>query len=457
MHCPRRIFAERLTNLSAPYSRLTNRLQEVLVDVALRVGGEAGKRLLAGLGISSSGDRLLSLLHDKEVPPTPKASVVGVDDFALKKGRTYGTIIVDQETRRPLEVLGDRTAETLAAWLEAHPEIGVVTRDRASEYERGVSLGAPQATQVLDRWHLLKNLREACERQLRCFQQAIDAVATEVGADYLRVPRSTREETAREEALRQRRDRIQEVRELHAQGVSISVISRQLKASRSFVRRSIKLDALPERRPRKQQASLLDPFKTHLEKRWREGCRNAKQLWREVRERGYPGGYKRVHQWRQRQRLLDARAAQGEPAVLAAYSVSSYRKGFSSRQLVWLLVHDTERLSAEEQEVLSRLCKQEPLIEQIRNLAQGFRALFKNKRPEALNAWFQGVAETALEDLKTFAVSLKREQDGLIAAIALPWSNGRLEGTVTKVKLIKRSMFGRGSFDLLRKRILLAG
>lgn len=116
LHCPRRIFAERLTNLSVPYSRLTNRLQEVFVDVALRVGGEAGRRLLAGLGISSSGDRLLSLLHDKEVPPPPKASVVGVDDFALKKGQTYGTIIVDQETRRPLEVLGDRTAETLAAW-----------------------------------------------------------------------------------------------------------------------------------------------------------------------------------------------------------------------------------------------------------------------------------------------------------------------------------------------------
>jgi transposase len=456
IHCPRRVFAERLPSLSVPYGRITNRLQEVLIDVALRVGGEAGKRLLAGLGISSSGDRLLSLLHDKEVPPTPKASVVGVDDFALKKGRSYGTIIVDQETGRPLEVLSDRTAETLAAWLEAHPELEVVTRDRATEYERGVSLGAPQATQVLDRWHLLKNLREACERQLGCFQKAIDTVASEVGADYLRVPRSTREEAAREEALEKRRGRIQEVRDLRAQGMSISAIAKQVKASRTFVRRSINLDALPQRRPRKQQVSLLDPFKTYLEKRWREGCHNAKQLWREVCERGYPGGYKPVHQWRQRQRLLDAQVAQGDIAAVEASSSSSYRKGFSSRQLVWLLVHEAKRLSTEEQEVFAKLCKQEPLIEQIRNLAQDFRDLFKNKCPEALNAWFQAVAETTLEDLKTFATSLRREQEGLMAAIVLPWSNGRLEGTVTKVKLIKRSMFGRGSFDLLRKRILLA-
>jgi transposase len=299
----------------------------------------------------------------------------------------------------------------------------------------------------------LKNLREACERQLRCFQSATNAVANEVGADYMRVPRSTGEEAAREEALERRRRRIQEVRDLHAQGMSISAIARHAKASRTFVRHSISLDALPERRPRKQQVSLLDPFKRYLEQRWQEGCRNAKQLWREVR---YPGGYKRVHQWRQRQRLQDARAAEGDTTPLKARSLSSYRKGFASRQLVWLLVHDAERLSTEEQEVLGRLSQQEPLIGQIRDLAQEFRNLFKNKCPEALDAWFHKVAETALEDLKTFATSLRREQDGLTAAIALPWSNGRIEGTVTKIKLIKRSMFGRGSFELLRKRILLA-
>ncbi|MDQ3397369.1 MAG: transposase, partial [Deinococcota bacterium] len=216
-----------------------------------------------------------------------------MDDFALRKGRTYGTIIVNQETRRPIEVLPDRSAETLMAWLETHSDIEVVTRDRATEYELGVSLGAPQATQVLDRWHLLKNLREACERQLRCFQGAMNAVANEVGVDHVRLPRSTAEEAAREEALERRHRRIQEVRELHAQGMSISAIARQVKASRSFVHRSISLDALPERRPRKQQLSLLDPFKTYLEQRWQGGCRNAKQLWREVRDRGYPGGYKR--------------------------------------------------------------------------------------------------------------------------------------------------------------------
>lgn len=143
------------------------RLQDVLRYVALNVGGEPGKRLLKVFGVSTSGDKLLSLAYDAKLPTAVSPRIIGVDDFALKRGRTYGTVIVNLETRKSVDLLPDRSAKTLATWLESRTGIEIISRDRSTEFERGISLGAPEATQVLDRWHVLKNLREACERQLK--------------------------------------------------------------------------------------------------------------------------------------------------------------------------------------------------------------------------------------------------------------------------------------------------
>lgn len=180
------------------------------------------------------------------------------------------------------------------------------------------------------------------------------------------------------------------------------------------------------------------------------------QLWREAQEHGYPGGYKRVHQWRQKQWLIEdalTDVTADEPATLPS---QRSRQSFAPRQLAWLLMHPTDHLSSEETTVLDKLIARNPAIGSARELAQGFQQLFKDKRPGQLDAWFKTVSESGLQDLQTFALSLEREKEALTAAIFLPWSNGPTEEVVTKLKLIKRSMFGRGSFDLLRKRVLLA-
>lgn len=261
----------------------------------------------------------------------------------LKRGQTYGTVIVNLETRKSVDLLPDRSAQTLATWLESRTDIKIVGRDRPTEFERGISLGAPDATQVLDCWHVLKNLREACERQPKWYQSTMDEVASEMKAEPYRLLRSPREEADGALAQAMRRKRIQQIRDLHEQGLSKSAIARQLRVSLTFVRRSISSDALPERSYRKRQASLLDPFEGHLLKRWQKGCRNAKQLWREVNALGYPGGYKRVHQWRQRQRLMD----QAQVASNSAGLPGRLKQGFGPQQLVWLLLLEVERLSKE--------------------------------------------------------------------------------------------------------------
>ena len=143
--CSRQIFAERFPSFVEPYARLSVRLQNVLKHVALTVGGEPGKRLLWVLGISASGDKLFGLAYDAEISASVSHRIIGVDDFAFKRGETYGTVIVDLETRKPVELLPDRSARALATWLESRTGIKVISRDRSTEFERGISLGAPDA------------------------------------------------------------------------------------------------------------------------------------------------------------------------------------------------------------------------------------------------------------------------------------------------------------------------
>ena len=158
--CPRKVFTERLPDLVEPYARKTERLHEVLELVGFALGGKAGARLIRRLGMNASPTTLLRYIRDAVTTPHPVPEVVGVDDFALLRGRRYGTIIVDLQCHRPIELLPDRSTKTLATWLKEYPSLRVISRDRSTEYERGIKEGAPEAVEVLDRWHLLNNLRE---------------------------------------------------------------------------------------------------------------------------------------------------------------------------------------------------------------------------------------------------------------------------------------------------------
>ena len=214
--CPRRIFAERLPGFAAPWARTTDRLRQTQTDIGSSLGGEAGSRLAARMAMTTSPDTLLRRVKRLKNEPAGPPRVVGIDDWAWRKGQRYGTIVVDLERSDVIDLLPDRDAETVAAWLKAHPGVEVVSRDRSATYAQAATEGASQAEQVADRWHLLKNLREAVERVLERHSAVIDAAlkATETptepardaaapepdaAADVARriVPPSTAERTAR--------------------------------------------------------------------------------------------------------------------------------------------------------------------------------------------------------------------------------------------------------------------
>ncbi len=291
--CSQKVFCERLPNVVATYARKTVRLTAALQLLAFALGGEAGARTAQGLNLKISGDTLLRYIRRYSLPSAPIPVVLGVDDWAKRKGKTYGTILVDLERHKPVELLADREAKTLAAWLTAHPGIEVISRDRAEAYADGGKQGAPQAVQVADRWHLLKNLSEAVERSLqsRCrrLSDAAEAIRqTQMTASSavieagLTTMLSSREDHQIAQNRKRRLARYHEVKRLDEQGMSILGIVQTFKMSRMTVYRYLRSEGFPERARRTQCGGCLEEYLPLIHQRFAAGCDNAMQLWREV-------------------------------------------------------------------------------------------------------------------------------------------------------------------------------
>jgi len=472
LRCPRRVFAERLPKVVEPYARKTIRLQEILLLVGFALGGEAGARLAERLGMKASPSTLLRRLHGAETRSFPLPEVVGVDDFALLKGRKYGTIVVDLERHRPIELLEERSAETLAAWLKRYPELRIVSRDRSTEYERAIEHGAPQVVEVLDRWHLLKNLRQSTERILEGNHAALSGITLpaksggsgekEALMEHTPAPRSSKEEAASAAYRKRRLARYEKVKKLHSQGMSMLAICRALGMSRGAVRRYVHSEAFPEHRRHPPQRSMLDPFKPYLAKRWEEGCHVAMQLWREIREQGYAGAQGRVLQWARHRRREPAPTTPGRYVSsmrkqTSKASKNSPRKAarqLSSRQLAWMMVGDPEDLSSAERHALERAVETCADVAAIYPLVQKFSNMVRSREAEEFEEWLKDSLSCGVKGFETFAMGLRREQPAVEAALSLPYSNGQTEGQVNRLKMIKRQMYGRASFGLLRRRFL---
>ena len=471
--CARRTFAERLPELLGPRARRTRRLAEAQGRVGVALGGEAGARLLRHLAMPASADTVLRLVRGLPLPEPEPPRVVGVDDWALRKGRTYGTILVDLERRRALDLLPDRTAATLADWLRCRPGIEVIARDRSTEYARGILLGAPGATQVADRWHLLANVRQVLERWLAGAHARLLRLPSGPGTPADARPGSrtgpyprTRAEAAARDGRRARRVALyEEVRRRHAAGEKLLAISRAMGLAVGTVRKYAHAESFPVPETRPLRPSILDPYLARLEARLAEGCENALALWRELRVAGFPGTAKQVHRWLAERRTAPARTtphawragptpAGDRPPVLP-----------SPARLAWLLVQPPAELSAADAAVVTRV-ERDREAASVAELARRFTTLVRGcgaggkLGPDAalaeLEAWLADTRTSGVRAMETFAAGLEQDGAAVRAALTTLWSNGQAEGQVTRLKLLKRQMYGRAGFDLLRRRTLLA-
>ena len=408
--------------------------------------------------------------------------MVGVDDWAMRKRCTYGTVVVDLESRRVLDLLPDRTAKTLAAWLRRHPTIEAVARDRSTEYARGITLGAPNAIQTADRWHLLANMRQAIERWLHGAQARLRRLPVLPGGDKPAAPahrnrafrRSAPEQAAGTESRARWQAHHAEVRRRHLAGETLLGIARETGLALGTVRKYSRAETFPARTPHGPGPSILDPYLSHLERRLAEGCENGLALWRELRGQGFPGGTRRVHRWLIERRTVPAKTG---PNVRRTTEADEVRPPTARNkepalptvpQLAWLLVQPAAALDAADAATAARV-EQDREATAVVGLARRFTALVRacgiagrrDGRAPAdpaveLDAWLAGARTCGAPTIATFAAGLEVDGAAVCAALTQPWSSGQAEGQINRIKLLKRQSYGQASFDLLRRRVLMA-
>ena len=444
--CPRQTFAERLPELPVS-ARQTRRLGTILESIAVVLNGQAGSRLADQLAMPVSADTLLRRAK-KKIPALPTPRVLGVDDFAFRRGHTYGTILINLETHQPVDLLEDRSAETFAEWLRKHPGVEIISRDRSKDYQRGATDGAPQAQQIIDRWHLLKNLREAIERFLSHTQMPEEASEDDRLIISPRQKRTSGERVRSEGSRARRLALYQQVNELYQQGGTILGIARQLHLGHRRVRNFVRSPHFPEWGKPARTKSAIDPYRTYLQERWQQGCQETGPLWQELLARGFTGSRMMVYRWIQVQREMPA-----PTPVLTQDQVNRTSQSMAPRHLAWLFLRDPEHLEPQEKRTLSLIRKSQQ-IEMAYGFVQQFVTLLKERNAQPLSTWLWDCQMSGISDLVTFAQGLEKEGAALHAAFTLPYSNGPVEGKINKLKFIKRSMYGRSGFPLLRQKVL---
>ncbi len=303
--CSQRTFAEQLPQLVDRYARRTHRLRDALQRIGLALGGAAGARLAVTLGLPAGRPALLDLIRAAPLPPVGQPRAVGVDEFAWRRGRRFGTIIIDLEQRRPLDLLPDRDADQVAAWLQQHPQIATVARDRSGLYADAATRGAPAARQVVDRWHLLHK-RTALRDAAGALAATEPTPSTDPPpAELPPLPWQQRAAEAGRQRPTAQLARYEAIHQLHAAGANIAHIARTVGVSRETVYRSLRVPSPPARMRLPARRAALDPYLPYLERRWAEGCRNGKRLWREIREQGFTRSYSAVARFVARLRRVE--------------------------------------------------------------------------------------------------------------------------------------------------------
>jgi transposase len=460
--CPAVTFAEQARGLSERYRRRSVPLTAMLAGFGLELAGRAAARLAGTLGIAvhpATVLRLVAAAPDPEVTAAPE--VLGVDDFALARGQVYGTVLVDMHTGDVVDLLPDREAATLEAWLTAHPGAGIICRDRAGHYAEGARAGAPDAIQVADRWHLWHNLAEYAGKTVAGHRGCLK---DQPGGDSAPGPAGTLEQEpsgqaeggqvppdgfldacGRERRLVARtRERYAEVRGRLDAGESLSAISRVTGLDRKTVQRFARAGSAGELLVMAtSRESRLDEYKPYLHQRWNEGVTDAAALHAELRERGWAGSVQTVRRYVRPFRQTPA-APDPAPAVP------------KTRQITRWLLTRPDHLQPDEQAQIQAIRARCPHIDALAGHVTAFAEMMTARTGSRdLEAWLAAVEADEQSGLRSLAAGIRNDQQAVVNGLTLHWNSGRVEGTVNKIKMIKRQMYGRASFDLLRKRVIL--
>jgi transposase len=395
---------------------------------------------------------------------------VGVDDWAWRRGHHYGTILVNLESHRVVDVLPDRSADAVAQWLAQHPGITVVSRDRSGLYANGITQGAPRAVQVVDRFHLVSNLREALETFFLAHPALLQETAAQTAQIFTQMvapppvigmyrgrrhsPQNwqKRQDDKRQDHHASRVALYEKIGWLRDEGLTITEIARRLKISRPTVYAHLRRARPPEPKTAtvRPAARVLAPYIPYLIERWRQSGADGMQLWREIQAQGYHHSARTVTRF-----ITELRRASeaGRPPEVEQ-SPYTRAQGPSAGSVSFLMVSRPEKRSRVARLYLEQLCQINDEMAQLYELAMAFLTLVRERRGEDLNAWRSQAMSCGIDPLVRFAEGMQDDLAAIEAGLTLPWSNGVAEGQVNRLKLLKRQAYGRASVALLRQRML---
>ena len=459
--CPRKTEASPLPNLLLPHAQRTTRLRGSLQALGEDVGGEAGARASKRQGMACRADTLLRLTKQATLPTTPPVKVLGVDEWAWRKGQSYGTMLVDLERHVPVDLLPDASAHSFAAWLKAHPSVELITRDRAGIFTDGAASGAPNAIQIADRWHILRNLSEALKKVLSRHHETIKRAFTPLQEPKEQRPAPAPVVISHTERIHQSRRerrlaRYQEVRKLYEQGWSFASIGRMLDMNKKTVAKFVQAEQFPEARPRGDRRRKLTPYLPYLRKQWEAGEHNAAKLHRDIRAQGFRGSETTTRAY------LSELRDQNEPRTGPRRRLPALPPGKShwqpgapsSRRATWLILSRQEKLSEEQRRERDRVLEAHPEVTIACLLAQAFAQVVRTRNAKALEPWIEQALESGVPELGSFVAGIRRDQSAVFNALSYAWSQGQVEGQIHRLKLLKRQSYGQAGFDLLRHRVL---
>ncbi|MFG2045795.1 transposase, partial [Dactylosporangium sp. NPDC048998] len=368
------------------------------------------------------------------------------------------TILLDMHTHQPVDVLPDREADTVTAWLRAHPGAKIICRDRAGAYADGAAAGAPDAIQVADRWHLWHNLGEAVEAVVVAHRASLAEPPTEPieptepaqPPQPNPLPQSEQPATLPGREIRlvtRTRERYTQVQQLLTEGASRAEVSRRLGLDRETVRRFADATSIDELLANTRRDSLIDPYTSYLHQRWNDGCTDTATLYAEIREQGYRGSVQTLRRYLQPLRPVEGSTRRRLPAP-------STPPPPKPRRVAKWIMSDPAKLKIDDQRKLEAIRRRSPALDALAGHVQDFADMMRKLRGARLPQWIAAVLASDLVQLHSFAKGLQRDLAAVTAGLTLPWSSGAVEGQVNRVKMLKRQMYGRAKFDLLRRRIL---
>jgi len=465
--CDRKVFSEQ-TPYILRYSRRTKKVSKILDSLSIELTGKLGSLLSEQLLISVSSSTITRIVHRQQLPAIIQPKVLGVDDFAYRKGISYGTILIDMETSKPIDILPSREGKELKKWLSKYPDVKIVTRDRASSYSSAINEVCPDAEQVADRFHLLMNLSDALDKYFKSVNPKIRKLIKDksnellnmsdgqnAGCDKGKRSRSlSKVQEIVEIRIDQRLDVFNKVKELQAKGIPKRKIARDLGISRNTVHSYFPLESLPPRISSK--STNIELFAQHIVARLNDKGYMMKDIIDEIYELGYNGSrtqaYHNINSIKEKFEIHTPDFSQIQKSRIP------YIKPFSSRTLAKYIGSClTVIKDPDERNYLQTLLDNISELQVVRKLVQIFKTMLKRGRGN-INRWIGFIKRSKykMPGLINFANGLLRDIKAVKNGINMSWSNGAVEGHVNRIKSIKRQMYGRASFDLLRKKVILS-